>query len=461
MPRGAFRINTLSIPDGTFGGGTPPPPAESYWITRLGGSGNDGGYGIDVDSSGNVYVTGYITGSGLDLYLGKFDKNGSPLWQRSLGSAGTDTVQGQCRVASSGNIYVAGYTASTGQTAGSNDFLVAKYNNSGTIQWQRRLGGTSSDLAYAGLGIDSSENVYVVGGNQSQTLGAIDITVAKWNTSGTIQFQKSYGGTGTDVGYGVYVSSDGTTYIAGESTSATLNGGGSVDCYVSKLNSSGTASWQIGDGLSTLNDDRFRAVTVDSAGNVIACGFITVTGQLYAMFVVKYNSSGVRQWYNIINASTSNEQAFGIDVDSSDNIYVVGNGTADVRGIILKLNSSGALQWSRYLGSTSTGNDALRGIKISGSNMYIIGDAGGDTGTVGGTDVFFCKLPTDGTKTGTYTLNSSSWTYADAGLTGSQSGYTLSQYTRSFTETTRTLTEAATTLGGGGYSPSGRHITTL
>ncbi len=462
MPRGTFRINTLSIPDGTFGGGGQPPVTENYWITRLGGTGNDLAYGVDADSSGNVYVTGYITDAttSQNFYIGKFDKDGAPQWQRTLGGSGADLSIGRVRVASSRNVYGAGYVSSSGQTAGSNDFSVWKYNSAGTIQWQRRLGGANSDIVFAGVALDSSENVYVAGANQSQTAGSNDITIAKWNSSGVIQYQKSYGGTGGDVPYGIDVASDGTTYLSGETTSPTLNGGASVDCYLSKLNSSGTATWQISDGLNTSNDDRFRGVKVDSAGNVFACGIINLTGQGYGILLIKYNSAGTRQWYRIVNPSTSSDQGLSMDIDSSDNIYIVGTGTADIRGIILKFDSSGNLTFSRYLGSTSTGNDQLRSIRVLNGNMYIVGDAGADSGSIGVSDIFIAKLPSDGTKTGTYTLNGSGWTYANANMTAISTGYTFSQYNRTFTETTRTLTEAATTMNSTIVAPT-RHIATL
>ena len=127
----------------------------SAWIAALGGTFNDFGNGIAVDSSGNVYVTGKTESAGAgntDLFIAKYDSSGTIQWQRTLGGTNGDEGYG-VTVDSSGNVYVVGFTFSAG--SGLQDWLIAKYNASGTIQWQRTLGGTSDEFGRA-IAVDSS-----------------------------------------------------------------------------------------------------------------------------------------------------------------------------------------------------------------------------------------------------------------------------------------------------------------
>ena len=158
-----------------------------YWIATLGGANNDYGYGIAVDSSGNCYVTGYTASAGAgnnDVLITKYNTSGTIQWQRTLGGTGADYGYG-IAVDSSGNCYVAGLTNSAG--AGSTDVLITKYNTSGTIQWQRILGGSGTDISY-GIAVDSSGNCYVTGYTDSAGAGAQDVLITKYDTSGTIQW---------------------------------------------------------------------------------------------------------------------------------------------------------------------------------------------------------------------------------------------------------------------------------
>jgi len=131
-------------------------------------------------------------------------------------------------------------------------------------------------------------------------------------------------------------------------------------------------------------------VTIDGSGNVI------ITGESYSdldgntnsggmdLFVIKYNSSGTKQWSKLFGTS-SFEGGSGIATDSSDNIYLTGNTEGGLDGqtnsgsndiYLIKLNSSGTNQWTKLLGTS--GQD--RGEKVatdSSDNIYVVGATAG------------------------------------------------------------------------------------
>ena len=163
------------------------------YSTYLGGSSEDIGYGIAVDSSGNAYVTGFTysadfpttpgaqqtinAGGGADAFVAKLSTDGSALiYSTFLGGSGYDVSLG-IAVDSSGNAYVTGYTTSTDfpttagaeqpNNAGSYDAFVAKLSPGGSaLIYSTYLGGSSGDLGL-GIAVDSSGNACIIGQTQS------------------------------------------------------------------------------------------------------------------------------------------------------------------------------------------------------------------------------------------------------------------------------------------------------
>lgn len=419
---------------------------STYWMATLGGSAADTGYGVAVDSSGNVYVAGGTASQGAgstDVLLTKYSSSGVIQWQRSLGGTALDIARG-IALDSSANIYIAGYTASQGPA--SNNVLIAKYDTSGAIQWQRSLGAAASDLGLA-IALDSSSNVYVAGTTASQGAGIEDMLLTKYDSSGSIQWQRSLGGTGQEIGYGLAVNASGDSYVVGIETSQGTGG----ELMLAKYNTSGTIQWQR--RLGGSSSEAGYGVALDSSGDVYITGHTNSQGAgSNEALIAKYNSSGTIQWQRSLGGSGA-DFGHGIAVDASGGVYIAGQTTSQGAGgvdiLLAKYNTSGTIQWQRVIGNA---NDSIgNGITIDNAGaVYVTGNLN----VSGHDELLILKLPDDGTLTGVYagvtyaasTLTDAARTLTDAALTLTDAARTLTAGTTTLTDAARTLTSNTTTI---------------
>jgi len=395
---------------------------------QLGTSSHDYAHGVATDSSGNIYVAGYTergldgnTNSGLeDLFVVKYNSSGVKQWTQQLGTSSDDRAYGVA-TDSSANVYVTGFTTvglDGNSNAGSWDLFVVKYNSSGTKQWTQQLGTSSWDRAWA-VASDSSGNVYVAGDTRggldgNSNAGEDDLFVVKYNSSGTKQWTQQLGTSSKDHAYGVATDSSANVYVTGN-TYGGLDGNsnaGNFDLFVVKYNSSGAKQWT--KQLGTSSHDYAHGVATDSSGNVYVTGYTEggLDGNTSAggsdLFVVKYNSSGTKQWTKQLGSSID-DKARGVATDSSANVYVTGYTGGGLDGntnsgledlFVVKYNSSGTKQWTQQLGNDS--QDYAYGVATDSSgNIYVAGCTyGGLDGNsyAGSSDLFVVKYNSSGTK---------------------------------------------------------------
>jgi len=276
------------------------------WAKNYGSTAGDIAEGVTLDPAGNLYVTGLfsstmtvegvtVTSKGLfDVFLAKFDPNGTLLWLKTAGGTGADIAHGVVSD-SLGNVGIVGEfqnTATFGshsvRAAGLGDAFIAKYDSAGNNLWVHNGGGTISfeiDAARA-IGVDGLNNFYIAGDYSGTATfdglsvpntgtSGTDIFIAKYNTSGAIQWLHHAGGPPSDMGYSIGVDQTGNSWVSGFAAS--------------------------GPGVV------FDTITLPPLGNEY-------------IFLAKYDSAGVVQYVKQYAAGTGQD------------IHVLNNGTLYLNG---------------------------------------------------------------------------------------------------------------------------------
>ncbi len=227
----------------------------------IGGSGDDKGYGIAVNSAGNAYLTGTTISSeasfpvgvgpdltrdlGNDAFVAKLNTAGTDLtYCGYIGGSGYDYAT-DIAIDTSGNAYITGYTSSGEATFpekvgpdlvknSGEDAFVAKVNSGGTdLVYCGYIGGSGDDWG-SGIAVDTSGHAYVTGDTDSSEAsfpvkGGPDLThngwedafVAKVNSGGTALMYCGYiGGGGRDYGNSIAVDAGNHVYVAGDTNSS-------------------------------------------------------------------------------------------------------------------------------------------------------------------------------------------------------------------------------------------------
>ena len=221
----------------------------------------DGGFIVvgDAGYSGGNIVGYHLFGSGSpeDAWVVKTDANGSIQWTKCLGGIYDDLAY-DVKQTFDGGYVVAGYAKSedgdvTGHhgTAGTKDMWVVKLSVGGTIEWQKSLGGSNDDLGKAIIQLPDSS--YIAAGSTTSNDGDVsvilgqqgttDLWVVKLSKTGNLIWEKSYGGTGEETATQVEQHADGTLLVGGFSSSA--NGdltanNGEYDAWVLRIDTAGT-----------------------------------------------------------------------------------------------------------------------------------------------------------------------------------------------------------------------------
>jgi hypothetical protein len=418
---------------------------------------SDIGADLAMDKNGNVYATGGYQGNavfgattlaplggyGSDIYLAKFRPDSTVAWAVRAGGSNDDNGI-SVAVDTSGNAYITGYfnlsatfygtdafSINKTATGGGNgyDMFVAKYNTNGILQSVVTI---PADYGY-GIAVDNAGNAYVTGefsesfsinGNPYSPNGNMDAYLVKINAGGAVAWFKPFGGTGKDEGSSVFfdVSSNKVFLTGGFSGTvnfgaSTLSAAGGQDMFVARFDATtGSNEWVVKGGGTS--DDRGSAILLKNNA-LYTIGWFQGTGTFGTTSVTSNSGSrdvfisshtttaGVLNWIAQAGGS-GQDMGWNIAADNEGNIFGIGEftGTALFGSLPLisagnadmfttRINSSGG--FIQAIKGGGSGDESGRGIVVDNCSVYMLGSFEGTAlfgrqlTSAGGSDIFLWK----------------------------------------------------------------------
>ena len=313
--------------------------AASGWSRTYGGKGDDEFYSVVQTRDGGYALAGYTNSSGAggyDFWLVKTDSSGTMQWNKTYGGPDNDAAFSVVQTNDTGYALV-GITTSYG--IGETNVWLVKTDSSGNMQWSQVYGGSLNNGAYSV--IQTSDGGYAIGGfTDSYGAGGYDFWLIKTDSSGNMQWNRTYGGTGDDEAQCLIQTSDGGYALAGYTNSF---GAGSYDFWLVKTDSSGNMMWN--QTYGGAGDEAANAVIQTSDGGYALAGWTTSYGAGEAdIWLVKTTSNGTMQW-NKTYGGAGEDEAFSV-VQTSDGGYAIAGatnsyGAGDYDGFLVKTDSAG------------------------------------------------------------------------------------------------------------------------
>ena len=381
------------------------------WQNNYGLSGDEVARSIAYSNLGFYILAGTTDRNGSDASIFKVDTSGNLLWSNSYGGS-HDEQSYQSLVTFDNKIVFIGEANSVdGDVFGVHgnppgnlpDYWLVCLDTSGTIEWQKCLGGSFSDQGFSVVQTPDS-GFFITGtisddnGDVDRYIGSDDVWVVKTDKHGNLMWRKTIGGTDSDFGNKCILTSDGGFLIAATTASTdvdVIGNHGSVDAWIVKLNSQGIIQWKrtyggSGPDLATdilqgLNGSYYLigttgsldgdisgvkgsadmlVIKIDSVGNILwqKCvgGSFIDEGRSGCV-----TSGGVQvigySWSNDFDAISNhgNKDVFAAEFDSSGNLLWVKcfGGSADDEGFSILTTSDGGSIFSGY--TSSTDGDAI------------------------------------------------------------------------------------------------------
>jgi len=345
-------------------------------------------------------------------------------WEKSLGGSNHDSAYSMQQTSDGGYIIVGSSMSNDGDVTdnqGGSDYWVVKLSITGSLQWQKSLGGDlfewahstkqTTDGGYVILGESYSNNGDVSGNN-----GESDYWIVKLSSTGVLQWEKTLGGSGIDSGQSIQQTSDGGYIVAGFSASNdgdVTNNHGSEDYWVVKLSTTGDIQWEKTLGGSSY--DLATSIQQTSEGGYIVAGMSSsnngdVSGNHGNLdyWIVKLNSTGNIVWQKSLGG-TEADKARSIQQTSDGGFIVAGQSRSndgDVTGNhgyedywVVKLSSIGVIEWERSLGGSNQ-EIAYSIVQTLGGDFSVVGysesNDGDVTGNHGDSDIWIAKLSSTG-----------------------------------------------------------------
>jgi hypothetical protein len=349
-----------------------PPPAE--WNQSYGGVNDEAAYALVQTSDGGYALAGYTrsfgTGS-FDFYLVKTDALGNMQWNQTYDGGGTDWAYALVQT-SDGGYALAGYTVVPREGGwSSNDFWLVKTDSSGNHLWNKTYGGWNLDEAYALVQTD--DGGYALAGLTYSFDGG-DGWLVKTDAAGNMQWNHTYGG---------YYSMDGTRALVQTSDGGyalagwTSSGVGGADFWLVKTDSSGTEQWNQTYG-GTDNDQACALVQTSDGGYALTGVTYSFGAGGYDFWLIKTDGSGSMQWNRTYGGAYA-DWAYAL-VQTGDGGYALAGGTDSFSAYgdfwLVKTDSAGNVQWNKTYGDGYYPDSAYALVQTDDGGYALAGSTG-------------------------------------------------------------------------------------
>ena len=405
----AGRLTKLSGIDGS--------PSASFSVNQASTTGTTTAQATQVDSSGNIYVVGTATGNfgnqlnqgSQDVYLTKYDSAGHVVWQNLLGSGGSASGYGLALDPSGGVVVTGASTAdlTTSSVAdGNNDSFVARYDANGEQSWIKQIQTLATNQSNA-VSIDAAGNIYIgccvsvgVFGAGHTALGQGDAFLAKFDSKGKLLAENQFGTTGSDSVAATATDAGGNLFVA-----SVQNGHAVISKYAGgDITAAPVWSQDLGDmaaggaigGLTVANGKVYVSGSTSNA-NLTAGGQAAImtpaSGGIDA-FVATLSDNGASASANTTSyiGTSGSDMAGGVTVASDGTIYVTGSTTGSFAGaqrsvqnvsnaFATALNADGTVKWTKQFGGAD-GVSTGAGLAIDTSGSSVLDALGLPRGTI-------------------------------------------------------------------------------
>lgn len=316
------------------------------WAEKAGGEGQDRGYGVTLDSGGNIWLAGQFSGTASfgndnltsagnsDIFAAKLDSNGNWLWATGAGDSQSDEAR-DLVCSPSGGAYLCGsfrgnpsFGSTTLASAGDTDVFAAALDGAGNWLWASRAGGETADLAY-GIGLDAAGGIGICGNFHGQayfgsyslgSAGVADIFAARLDNQGAWTWAQGWGGADNDAANCLQMGAGGDMLLCGNYSSSfnlgaySLINNGGYDIFAAKLN------W-----LSAPQPREPEGLQAERAGNDIHLSWLPVGTDTAGN---PLSPSG----YRIYHRAQDPEGEYQYLGESSENFFIHSGGATQPRG---------------------------------------------------------------------------------------------------------------------------------
>ncbi|MDP4114528.1 MAG: SBBP repeat-containing protein [Bacteroidota bacterium] len=348
---------------------------ECLWAKQSGGSGGADGEAIKMASDGNVVIAGFgyntqfgsftQSSSGNDVLVVKYDPNGNIIWANQAGM-GPYTYGTAIDIDNSGNIYITGHN---------NGLLyVVKFDKDGNKKWDKQSSGSGADVHAQGIAVDSNGNILIAGyfsGHPifgSYTLSSMgnDVFITKLNSVGDVIWVKTFdGNSNDDYGWDLSIDSEGSSYVTGTLNFSTWPNSDNKKLFISKFDKDGNNTWN---KYSTGSSwDEGRGIDITSVGSGFVCGNMLNSGK-----ISKFSIPNISITSPVGNESWQTNTQHNITWNSNDDGNIKIEITTDNGGSWITLANSVAANLGNYNFTvppfSSTNNCKIRLTSLSYNN---------------------------------------------------------------------------------------------